>query len=71
MLAGRDAGYDDLERLPFTRAVVTETLRLYSPVWILPRQAAAEVELGGHRAAGQEQDPVQPVRAQPGSARPP
>ena len=49
VLAGRDAGYDDLDRLPFTRAVVTETLRLYSPVWILPRQAAAEVELGGHR----------------------
>jgi cytochrome P450 len=49
VLAGGDAGYDDLARLPFTRAVVTETLRLYSPVWILPRQAASEVELGGHR----------------------
>jgi cytochrome P450 len=49
VLAGRDAGYDDLDRLPFTRAVITETLRLYSPVWILPRQATAEVELGGHR----------------------
>ncbi|HWG15751.1 MAG TPA: cytochrome P450 [Streptosporangiaceae bacterium] len=23
--------------------------RLYSPVWILPRQAASDVELGGHR----------------------
>jgi len=48
VLAGRDAGYDDLARLAFTRAVVTETLRLYSPVWILPRQATADVELGGH-----------------------
>lgn len=48
VLAGGDPGYDDLARLPFTRAVVTETLRLYSPVWILPRQATADVELGGH-----------------------
>jgi cytochrome P450 len=49
VLAGRDPGYDDLARLPVTRAVITETLRLYSPVWILPRQAAEDVELGGHR----------------------
>ena len=51
VLAGRDPGYDDLARLPVTRAVITETLRLYSPVWILPRQAAEDVELGGHRLA--------------------
>lgn len=48
VLAGADASYDDLDRLPFTRAVITETLRLYSPVWILPRQATTEVELGGY-----------------------
>jgi cytochrome P450 len=48
VLAGRDASYDDLARLPFTRAVITETLRLYGPVWILPRQATADVELDGH-----------------------
>jgi cyclooctatin synthase len=51
VLAGRDAGYDDLARLPVTRAVITETLRLYSPVWILPRQAAEDVELDGHQLA--------------------
>jgi cytochrome P450 len=28
--------------------VITEALRLYSPVWILPRRARADVELGGH-----------------------
>jgi cytochrome P450 len=48
-LADGGAGYELLERLPFTRAVITETLRLYSPVWVLPRQAAADVELGGYR----------------------
>ena len=49
VLAGRDAGYEDLAQLPFTRAVITETLRLYSPVWVLPRAATADVELGGYQ----------------------
>ncbi len=48
VLAGADPGYETLSRLPFTRAVITETLRLYSPVWILPRRALVDVELGGH-----------------------
>src|SRR6185437_5610452 len=48
-LAGADAGYEDLAALPYTRAVIIEALRLYSPVWILPRRAATDVELGGHR----------------------
>jgi cytochrome P450 len=47
-LAGADASYETLDGLPFTRAVITEALRLYSPVWILPRRALADVELGGH-----------------------
>jgi cytochrome P450 len=49
VLDGTDAGFEDLGRLPFTRAVITEALRLYSPVWILPRRALADVELGGHQ----------------------
>jgi cytochrome P450 len=49
VLAGDDAGYDDLGNLPLTRAVITEALRLYNPVWILPRRAAADVELAGYR----------------------
>jgi cytochrome P450 len=48
VLAGADAGYETLSKLPFTRAVITEALRLYSPVWILPRRALVDVELGGH-----------------------
>jgi cytochrome P450 len=48
VLAGADPGHETLSRLPFTRAVITETLRLYSPVWILPRRALVDVELGGH-----------------------
>jgi cyclooctatin synthase len=48
VLGGGEADYETLARLPYTRAVITETLRLYSPVWILPRRALADVELGGH-----------------------
>jgi len=48
VLDGTDASYETLSRLPFTRAVITEALRLYSPVWILPRRALVDVELGGY-----------------------
>jgi len=48
VLAGADASYEALGALPYTRAVITEALRLYSPVWILPRRATADVELGGY-----------------------
>ena len=48
VLNGADACYEDMDRLPFTRAVITEALRLYSPIWILPRRALVDVELGGH-----------------------
>jgi pentalenene oxygenase len=48
VLGGRPAGYDDLWRLDHTRRVVTETLRLYPPLWVLTRQAAEETELAGH-----------------------
>jgi cytochrome P450 len=49
VLAGRDADELTLAALPYTRAVITEALRLYSPVWILPRKAVTDVELGGCR----------------------
>jgi cytochrome P450 len=48
VLDGADADYETLSKLPFARAVITEALRLYSPVWILPRRALVDVELGGH-----------------------
>ncbi|MDB5375489.1 MAG: putative cytochrome [Belnapia sp.] len=51
VLGGRAAGWDDLARLPFTRAVVDETLRLYPPVPLLARQAQAPVTIAGHAVA--------------------
>ncbi|MFE3068473.1 cytochrome P450 [Streptomyces sp. NPDC059247] len=39
----------DLPALVLTGHVVRETLRLYPPIWLFPRCAADDVELGGHR----------------------
>ncbi|GLF93110.1 cytochrome P450 [Streptomyces yaizuensis] len=46
VLGGRPAGYDDVERLETTRGILTESLRLHSPVWLLTREVAAETRLG-------------------------
>ena len=40
---------DDLARLPYARAVVDETLRLYPPSWGLPREAVVPDEIAGYR----------------------
>lgn len=47
VLAGRMPTYDDVARLPYTRAVIEETLRLYPPVPILAREALADDTIGG------------------------
>lgn len=39
---------DHLERLPVTRAVLKEAMRLYPPAPVMTRIAAEDVELGGH-----------------------
>ncbi|MFI7245958.1 cytochrome P450 [Streptomyces qinglanensis] len=67
------ATYEDLPRLAFTKRVVTETLRLYPPVWLLTRRVTTDTVLGGcrlptgtavvyspfllHRMPGLHQDP--------------
>jgi cytochrome P450 len=45
-LALREAAWD---RLPFTRAVFAETLRLHPPAYVTARRATTDVDLGGHR----------------------
>jgi cytochrome P450 len=39
----------DVERLPYTRAVVAESMRLYPPAWSIARRALTDLELGGYR----------------------
>ncbi len=38
---------ETLERLPYTRMVFSESMRLYPPIWILGRRATREVTLNG------------------------
>jgi cytochrome P450 len=48
VLAGRPPGVADLPRLPYTRMVLHEALRLYPPVWSLARRAVEADELAGY-----------------------
>lgn len=48
VLAGRPATAEDLPRLVYTRAVVDEVLRLYPPVWLLPRRAKEDDVIDGY-----------------------
>lgn len=41
--------YEHVARLTFTRQVIIETLRMYSPAWLLTRRVTEDAELGGHR----------------------
>lgn len=55
VLGGRSPVFDDLESLPFTRRVIQESMRLCPPLWLLPRVAIEDVEIGGfHIDAGAE-----------------
>ena len=49
VLGSRAPTLDDIERLPYTQAVVAETLRLRPPAWILERQVVGDIDLGGRR----------------------
>ena len=49
VLGGRPPTAADAERLPWTSACFQEALRLYPPAWIMPRKAAVDDVIGGHR----------------------
>lgn len=48
VLGGRGLATADLPALPYARAVLQEAMRLYPPVYTLPRRATAGDELGGY-----------------------
>jgi cytochrome P450 len=55
VLGDRLPEHEDLRRLSYTVAVVEEVMRLYPPVWLLPRIAQADDEIGGyHVPAGSD-----------------
>ena len=45
---GRVPSYDDLKLLPWTLAVLKETLRLYPPAYLIARRAIEDVVIGRH-----------------------
>src|SRR6185436_10461549 len=48
VLAGRKPQPEDIERLPFTRAVINESMRLFPPAYAFGREAVKECEIGGY-----------------------
>ncbi len=48
VLGGRRPEAADVAKLPYTRMVMTEAMRLYPPAWILERRAAQDVQIGDH-----------------------
>jgi cytochrome P450 len=49
VLAGRTPTADQLQQLPYTAAVITESMRLFPPVYVIGREATGDLELGGYR----------------------
>ncbi|GGX08740.1 cytochrome P450 [Streptomyces albulus] len=48
VLKGAPATHASLPRLELTQRIITETLRLYPPAWLLTRTVTAATRLGGH-----------------------
>ena len=49
VLAGAIPAAADLHRLPYTAAVIAESMRLFPPVYVIGREATEDLELGGYR----------------------
>jgi cytochrome P450 len=47
VLGGRDPQASDMDALPWTQAVVSETMRLYPPVWHVERDAVQDDDISG------------------------
>lgn len=48
VLGGNAAQFADYQRLPYARAVIDETLRLYPPAWLITRNSLGDDVLGGY-----------------------
>ena len=46
-LGGRLPGFADLPALAYTRAVISEAIRLYPPAWLIGRTTTTDLDLGG------------------------
>ncbi|GAA4827330.1 hypothetical protein GCM10025787_01620 [Saccharopolyspora rosea] len=48
VLAGRTPTAEDLPKLTYLRQVVDESLRMYPPIWVFPRDTVDDDEIGGY-----------------------
>ncbi len=48
VLNGRTPTFHDLYQLKYTKMVIEESMRLYPPVWLIPRKAIGQDEIGGY-----------------------
>lgn len=48
VLAGRSPSFTDLPQLRYTEWIVLEAMRLYPPVWAIPRTVTQTCEIGGY-----------------------
>lgn len=48
VIGQREATLEDLKKLPYTMGVIKETLRLYPPTPVLPRDVVADDEIAGY-----------------------
>ncbi len=51
VLGQRAPTYEDLPRLTYTRDVIRETMRLYPPIWLIPRTTTEDTTLGPYNIA--------------------
>lgn len=49
VLSGRTPSANDVSSLPYTAAVIAESMRLFPPVYLIGREATTDLELGGYR----------------------
>ena len=49
VLGDRAPAFEDVARLPYTTMVIQEAMRLYPPVWGLPRKAVSPDEIDGYQ----------------------
>lgn len=49
VIGDRTPTLSDLQRLPYANMVLQESMRLFPPVWVIPRDATNEDRIGGYR----------------------
>jgi len=52
VLGDRTPKFSDLPDLPYTLAIIKETLRLFPPLWMTGRRAVTDCEVGGQKVPG-------------------